>query len=141
MISTALSCRAVRGNRGSTLAAALALAFLIFAVVSISLARVGLQYAQAQARHNQTSALFLAEAGLRQAGQALVKDSAYTGETGTRLANGFFNVDVVRSGDGYVVTSTGYAQTPLKRQPRKTVQATVTVSGRSFRISNWRENP
>jgi Tfp pilus assembly protein PilX len=128
------------GNRGSTLAAALALAFLIFAVTSICLARVASTYAEAGARHNQASALFLAEAGIRNAGHALVNNANYAGEKGTRLTTGCFDVSVTRGSGGYIVTSTGHVDSALKIHPRKTVRATISITGRSFRISDWREN-
>lgn len=138
-----LSKGAVRlcSGRGSTLAAALALAFLIFAVTAISMARVASIYAEATARRNQASALFLADAGIRKAAHSLVQDTSYTGEKATRLATGYFNVGVSREGGAYVATSTGYADSAFKRHPRKTVRASIAISGRSFHISDWRENP
>lgn len=141
MISRASSYHGLRNNRGSTLAAALALAFLIFAVTTISLARVASIYAEANARHNQASALFLSEAGIRQAAHRLTQNPSYTGEKGTRLPTGYFDVSVAQGQGSYVVTSTGYADSAFKRHPRKTVRASVSVSGRSFRVSDWRENP
>lgn len=122
------------------MAAALALAFLIFAVTTISLARVASIYAEASARHNQASALFLAEAGIRQAAHSLAKNPSYSGEKGTRLTTGYFDVSAARGPAGYVVTSTGYADSPFRAHPRKTVRATVSISGSSFRISDWRDN-
>lgn len=139
--STSSGCCLLRSRRGSTLAAALALVFLIFAVTTISLARVASIYAEANARHNQASALFLADAGLHKAAHRLAQDSSYAGEKGTRLPTGYFDVRMTHGSGGFIVTSTGYADSPFKRHPRKTVRATVTVAGRSFAISDWRENP
>ena len=141
MISTALSHRAIANNRGSTLAAAMGLAFLIFAITAIVLGRVAGSYAHTAQQHNLASALYLAEAGLQRAAHRLTIDKTYTGETGARLPTGTFDVKVEPGRGGYVVTSTGRAGTAPKLRPRKTVRATVLVSGRSFRITDWRENP
>jgi len=122
------------------MAAALALSFLIFAITTVSMARVASIYAGAAGSHNKASALFLAEAGIRQAAHSLMKDQSYTGEKGTRLPTGCFDVSVAPGQGGFAVTSTGYVDSPMKRHPRKTVRATVSVSGRSFRISDWRTN-
>lgn len=140
MISRASLCRETANRRGSTLAAALALVFLIFAVTTIMLARVASIYSDAGARRGQTSALFLADAGIQKAAHRLARDPSYAGEKGTRLPTGSFDVSVTRGGAGYAVTSTGYAESPLKRHPKRTVRATVLVTGRSFRIADWREN-
>jgi len=129
------------GNRGSTLAAALALAFLIFAVTTISVGRVAGGYRQVTMRHNQTTALFLAEAGVQSAGAHLLANRAYSGEQGTRLETGSFDTSVTPGDGGYVVRSTGHADSALGAKPRTTVQATIRLSGRSFRVVNWRENP
>ena len=129
-------------RRGSTLVAALALAFLVFAITILCVARVAASYAQISMRHNQTSALFLAEAGIQKAAAALLSDSSYAGEKGTKLPTGAFDVSVTRSGGGYVVTSTGHADTPFQKKPRKSIRAVVTITGGgSFRLSDWRENP
>ena len=133
------------GQRGSTLAAALALVFLIFAVTTILLARVASIYSESGVRRSQTSALFLAEAGIQKAAHRLTQNPTYTGEKATRLPTGAFDVSVTRSGAGYAVTSTGYADSPLRRHPKRTVRATVRIlslskGGRSFRIADWREN-
>lgn len=141
MISTALSRRVIANNRGSTLTAALALVFLIFAVTTISLGRVAFVYTDIAHRHNLASALYLADAGLQKAAVRLTTDRAYTGETGTRLPTGTFDVRVERTGRGYVVVSTGHANSAMRRHPRKTIRAMVYVTGRSFRIADWRENP
>lgn len=134
-------CRGT-GNRGSTLAVALALAFLIFGITSICLSRVAASYAQIAGKHDRASALYLAEAGVQNAARQLSADQGYTGETGSRLPTGTFDVKVTKSGAGYVITSTGYADSPFKKKPRKTVQATVLISGSgSFSISDWREDP
>ena len=141
MISIALSRRIIGNSRGSTLAAALGLVFLIFAITTISLGRVASTYAQMAEQHDLASALFLADAGLQNAAHRLTIDRAYSGEKGTRLPTGKFDVKVEPAAGGYVVTSTGHAGTALRRHPRKTVRAVVFVTGRSFRISDWRENP
>lgn len=141
MISTALSHRVIANKRGSTLAAALGLAFLIFAVTTISLGRVAATYAHIAQQHNLASALYLADAGLQKAAHRLIIDKTYTGETGAQLPTGTFDVKVEPGRGGYVVTSTGHAAAAFKRHPRKTVRATVFVTGRSFRIADWRENP
>lgn len=140
MISTASLHREVRGNRGSTLAAALALVFLIFAVTTVCLTRIASVYADSGARRGQTTALYLAEAGIQKAGHRLTHDPSYSGETGTRMPTGSFDVRVTRTADGYELASVGHADSPFKNHPRRTVRATVRVSGGSFRISDWREN-
>jgi len=129
------------GRRGSTFVAAIALVFLIFAVTAVTLVRVASIYAQAAARHNSTRALFLAEAGIQKAAHRLVSDTAYTGERGTKLATGTFDVTLSRGNGGYVVTSTGHSDSPFRLKPKKTVRAVVRVSGGSFRIADWREDP
>lgn len=138
MSSAASLCRGTSSRRGSTLAAALALVFLIFAVTTIMLARVASIYSEAGARRSQTSALFLAEAGIQKAAHRLTQTPSYTGERGTRMPTGSFDVSVTRGGAGHAVISTGYAESPLRRHPRKTVRATVVLTGRSFRIVDWR---
>jgi hypothetical protein len=104
------------------------------------LARVASIYSDAGARRGQTSAIFLADAGVQKAAHRLASDPSYVGEKGTRLPTGTFDVSVTHSGAGYAVTSTGYAESPLSRHPKRTVHATVMVTGRSFRITDWREN-
>ena len=129
-------------RRGSTLAAALALAFLVTAITTICLARIACSWAQVSSRHRQANALFLAEAGVRKAGQSLITDRSYTGETGTRLPTGTFDVTVRQAGGGYEVTSTGTADSAIKLGRKRTVRATITLGGgESFRIENWREHP
>ena len=130
------------GNRGGTLAAALALAFLIFVITTASLVRVASSATQVRLRHTQATALFLAEAGIQKAARSLLADNSYTGETGAKLPTGTFDTRVARSEADYVVTSTGHANSPANRGSRKTVQATVRVqSAKSFRITDWREDP
>ena len=129
------------GARGSTFVAAIALVFLIFAVTAVTLVRVASIYAQAAARHNSTRALFLAEAGIQKAAHRLASDAAYTGERGTKLATGTFDVTLSRGNGGYVVTSTGHSDSAFKLKPKKTVRAIVKVSGGSFGIADWREDP
>lgn len=141
MISTAMSCHVIGNKRGSTLSAALALVFLIFAITTISLARVAASYSNITRKHNLASALYLADAGLQEAAHRLTIDRDYRGETGTRLPTGTFDVKVESGSGGYIVTSTGRAATALKQHPKKTVRATVIVSGKSFRIADWREDP
>ena len=58
-------------KRGSTLAAVLALAFLVTAVTTISLARIACSWSQISSRHRQAKALFLAEAGVERPGKFL----------------------------------------------------------------------
>jgi hypothetical protein len=131
-----------RSKRGSTLAAALALVFLIFLVTCASLARVASSWTQVGLRHRQSSALLLAEAGIQNAAHRLLRDEAYTGERSVALPTGTFNVSVDRSGSDYIVTSTGYVKSPIKSGLRKTIRATVIISGSdSFRIMNWKEDP
>ena len=84
--------------------------------------------------------MFVADAGVQKAAHRLVGDATYTGEKGTRLPTGSFDVTVMRSGGGYDVRSTGYADSALAHRPKRTVRATVIVTGRSFRVTNWREN-
>ncbi len=144
MKSQALFHRAIArsGNRGGTLAAALALAFLIFVITTAALVRVASSATQVRLRHTQTTALFLAEAGIQKAARSLLADNSYTGETDVKLPTGTFDVHVARSGADYVVTSTGHATSPTNRGSRKTVRATVRVqSAKSFRITDWREDP
>ena len=145
MLRSTHSCRPETGrrtDRGSTLAAALALAFLMFAITTVCLVRVAASYSQMKMRHNQASALFLAEAGIQKAASRLLTDRSYTGEKGTRLPTGSFDVIVTRAGGGYVVTSTGYPDTPFKHKFHKTVRATIAITGAgAFRVSDWRENP
>jgi Tfp pilus assembly protein PilX len=145
LIWTASLCRAIADRRGSTLFAALALVLLIFAVVTVCLARVASIYTEAGRQRGQTCALYLAEAGLQKAAHRLTQDASYSGEKQTRLPTGCFDVKVTRAGSGYAVVSTGYADSPLARHPKRTVRATVTVTLRSpkggaFAITNWREN-
>lgn len=132
--------RMTGSRRGSTLAAALALVFLIFAVTTILLARVASIYSDAGARRGQTCAIFLADAGIQKAAHRLAQDRSYTGEKATRLPTGSFDVSVTRGGAGYAVTSTGYAESSFRRHPKRTIHATILVTGRSFRIVDWREN-
>lgn len=141
MISTVLLPRATANRRGSTLTAALALVFLIFAVTTVALGRVAFIYTEIAHRHNMASALYLADAGLQKAAFQLTQDPKYLGESGTRLPTGTFDVKVQREGRGYAVTSTGHAASAMKRHPKKTIRAVVFVSGHSFRLSNWKENP
>lgn len=128
-------------KRGSTLALALGLTFLIFVITTASLVRVASSYTQVTTRHNQTSALYLAEAGIAKAAAQLAEDSAYSGEKGTQLPTGTFDVTVQPQGGSYVVTATGHANSALRNKPKKTVRATVVPAGGSARISNWREDP
>jgi hypothetical protein len=130
------------GNRGSVLVAALGLVFLIVGITTVSLMRAAALYTQAGLRHQQASALFLAEAGVQKAARELVRSEAYAGERGTRLDTGSFDVTVARTAQGFEVTSTGYAGSAFKRKPRQTVRAVVVPRGASsFRIVDWRENP
>jgi len=140
LISTASSCRETANKRGSTLAAALALVFLIFAITTILLARVASIYSEAGERRSQTSAMFLAEACIQKAAHRLTQNPTYTGEKATRLPTGSFDVKVTRNAGGYDVTSIGSADSPLRRHPKRTVRATIHVTGGSFRIADWREN-
>lgn len=134
-------CRGT-ANRGSTLAVALALAFLIFGITSICLSRVAASYAQIAGKQDRASALYLAEAGVQKAARRLLADRNYGGETGATLPTGAYYVKVTKSGADYVITSTGLADSPFKKKTRKTVQATVQVTGPgSFRIVDWREDP
>jgi hypothetical protein len=104
--------------------------------------RVASSATQVRLRHTQTTALFLADAGIRKAARSLLADGSYSGETGTRLPTGTFDVSVTRHEDGYIVTSTGYATSPTKRGSKKTVGAIVRIqSPKSFRIIGWREHP
>lgn len=120
----------------------MALVLLITLAVTASLAHVAATWAQISMRHKQTAALFLAEAGIQKAGQMLLEDRNYSGETSTRLTTGCFDVRVSSSVGGYVITSTGYADSAFKTGRKKTVQATIRLSGaRSFRVVKWRENP
>ncbi len=130
----------LRSKRGSTLAAALALAFLIFAVTTASLLRVASSHAQITLRHHQASALYLAEAGIAQAAARLAVNPAYSGETGTRLSTGAFDVSVRPAGGRYLVTSIGYAASPLNKKPKKTVQAVLRVGGGSIVVTDWKED-
>lgn len=130
-----------RSRRGSTFAAALALVLLIFMMLTVAIARVAGTYARVSLRHQQTRALFLAEAGIQKAAYSLMGDRAYTGERRTKLAGGSFDVKVSPGRGGYVVTATGYANSPFRAKPRKTVRAVVRVSGKSFAVSDWREDP
>lgn len=146
MLSLAHSCRRATarrglGNRGGALAAAVALTFLLFAITLLSLARVAGSYTHVSLHHKQTTALFLAEAGIRKAALRLAQDATYAGEQGTRLPTGTFDVSVTPIDRVWVVTSTGCADTPFKTKPRKTVRATVTLAGGGFRIGDWREDP
>ncbi|MDO8589377.1 MAG: hypothetical protein Q7T82_20330 [Armatimonadota bacterium] len=129
------------GRKGSTLAAALALATLIFMIAIACLGRVAASYSQVSMRHGRTNALFLAEAGVQSAGQRLLADTAYAGEKNVSMPTGSFDVSVVRSGAGYSVTSKGRAKSPFKMKPTRTVRAMVTIAGGNrFRVSDWREN-
>lgn len=140
MIWTASLCRGIADRRGSTLVAALALVFLIFAVVTVCLARIASIYAEAGRQRGQTSALYLAEAGIQKAAHRLTQNASYAGEKQTRLPTGYFDVKATRTGAGYAIASTGYADSPLARHPKRTVRATVTVTGSAFAIADWREN-
>lgn len=132
---------AVGCRRGSALAAALALAFLIFAVATTSLLRIASSYTRITSRHLQTAALFAAEAGVRNAAARLALDRSYSGGSGGALPTGSFDVSVARDGDAFVVTSTGRSVS-ARMSGRKTVRATVRLAGdRSFRIDDWREDP
>lgn len=128
------------GRRGSTLVAALALVFLIMAVMTIALARVASIYAETGRQRGNTCALYLAEAGIQKAAHALARNRSYAGEKGVRLPTGTFDVRVAQDGEDYTVTSTGYADSPLAKRPKRTVLATLTPNGASFRVTNWREN-
>ena len=127
-------------GRGSTLVAALALVFLIMAVTTICLARIASIYAESGRQRGQTSALYLAEAGIQKAAHTLARNPSYAGEKGTRLPTGTFDVKVVRGGAGYAITSIGFADSPLAKHPKRTVRATLIVTGGSFRVTDWREN-
>lgn len=121
--------------------AALALVFLIFAITAVYLGRIASSYAMVTMRHNQASALLLAEAGVQKAAERLIADNAYTGEKGTKLTTGYFDVSVAQGNGNYIVTSTGYADSPFDRKPKMRVQAEVRISGGAFRIVKWRQNP
>jgi hypothetical protein len=134
-----------KGRRASTLVAALALVFLIMAVTTLCLARIASIYAESGRQRGQTSAVYLAEAGIQKAADALSHDPSYAGESGVRLPTGSFDVKVARSGSGYAVTSTGIADSPLAKHPKRTVRATLIIlssskGGGSFRVTDWREN-
>jgi Tfp pilus assembly protein PilX len=131
----------LRGSRGTTLVAALALTSLIFTIAMICLGRVAVSYSRITASHDQTNALFLAEAGVRRAGQRLLKDRSYAGEKAIAMPTGTFDVTVSRVGSSYAVTSIGRASSAFRRKPVRGVRAVVTIGGpNSFRISNWRED-
>lgn len=142
MISIASSHPEIANSerRGSTLVAAVALVFLIMAVTTICLARIASIYAESGRQRGQTSALYLAEAGIQKAAHMLVGNPSYAGEKGTRLPTGSFDVQVARNGAGCAITSTGFADSPLAKHPKRTVRATVTVTRGSFRVTDWREN-
>jgi len=126
---------------GSVLVAALALAFLVFAITTASLMRVAALAAQVGIRHAQQSALLLAEAGIQKAAYQLVREPGYAGETGTRLPTGSFDVKVQRQGNRFLVTSTGRADSPFKNKPRKTLRASIRIVGpKGFQVLDWREN-
>ncbi len=129
------------GNGGSVLGAALVLVFLIFSITSVALVRSAALFAQARMRHQQTAALFAAEAGVQKAASELLLSGKYAGERGTKIATGSFDVSVKRAAQGFVVTSTGYAKSAFKHKPRMTVRARVVPHGGSFRIADWSENP
>lgn len=129
-------------NRGAVLVASLALAFLMAAMTTVVLMRSASLLGQASLRHKQASALFLAEAGVQKAAAEVLVDPKYSGERGTRLETGSFDVSVTREGRGFVITSTGFADSPFRRKPRQSVRAVVLPSGGGrFRIADWRENP
>ncbi|MCX6345744.1 MAG: hypothetical protein NT018_11835 [Armatimonadetes bacterium] len=131
-----------RKNRGSTLAAALALVFLVFAITTVSLTRIACTSTQISMRHRQTTALFLAEAGIRKAGQQLSVNSKYSGETGTALPTGTFDIKVKAEANGYMVTSTGIAKSGIKTGQKRTVRALVNVIRPGlFKIKKWVDNP
>lgn len=131
-----------KSSRGSTLAAAIALVFLIFLITCASLARVAASWTQIGIRHRQASALFLAEAGIQKAAYQLLKNNAYSGERNIAMPTGDFDVEVDKGEDGYIVTSTGHVKSPIKTSSKKTIQATIVISGSdSYRITRWRENP
>ena len=142
MLTSAHSCRHVTCSRsGTILVAALALAFLIFAVTTASLMRVASSAALVNIRHAQQSALFLAEAGIQKAAYRLMREPSYTGETGTRLPTGSFDVKVQRHGQRFLVTSTGRVDSPFKNKPRKTLRASIRImSPKGFQVLDWREN-
>lgn len=129
-------------RRGSTLAAVLALAFIVTAITTISLARIACSWSQISSRHRQAKALFLADAGVRKAGQMLLTDKTYAGEMGAKLPTGSFNIIVKPAGPAYEVTSTGIADSAIKLGRKRTVQAKIRlVGGQSFRVEDWRERP
>lgn len=110
------------------------------AATTICLARIASIYAENSRQRGNTSALYLAEAGIQKAAHALARNPSYTGESGTRLPTGIFTVKVSRSGAHYAVTSIGIAESPLARHPRRAVSATLIVTEGSFRVTDWREN-
>jgi hypothetical protein len=126
---------------GSVLVAALALVFLIFAITTLCLGRVISSSSRVAVRHGQSSALFLAEAGIQKAARQATADPTYTGERETKLPTGHFDVRVERGGSSYVVTSTGYAASPLREKTKVTVRARVSKVGGGFRVTDWEENP
>jgi len=125
-----------RRRRGAAITLALAVAFLVFALTTTSLLRVASTYTRVTLAHRQTTALFLAEAGLRKAGYELTRNPSYSGETATRLATGTFDVGVTRSGRGYMVYSVGHADAPTRQGCRKSIAATVIVSRGGFRVTD-----
>lgn len=131
-----------KSSRGSALTAALALVFLIFLITCVSLARVAASWTQIGIRHRQSSALFLAEAGIHNAAHQLLKDRAYNGEKNVTMPTGTFDVTVDKTQEGFIVTSIGHVKSPINKSSRKTVQATIEIlDSDSFRITRWRENP
>lgn len=132
----------IKSRRGSTLAAALALALLVFMITCASLARVAASWTQVGVRHRQSSALFLAEAGIQDAAHNLLKNKSYAGERGIIMPTGNFDTKIDQGDGGYIVTSTGHVKSPIKTSLRKTIQAKIVISGSgSFKIMDWREDP
>lgn len=121
------------------MAAALALVFLIFVITVACMTRVAATYTRASLGHRQTAALFLAEAGIRKAGQRLLADRSYAGEKGTRLESGTFDVTVEPVAAGYAVVSTGRPDSAVRSKFHKTVRATIKLVGGRFRVTDWRE--
>jgi len=100
-----------------------------------------MSFSRISMRHNASSALFLADAGIQKAAHRLALDSFYRGERNTRLATGSFDVTVTPGARGYIVISTGHPSSAIKSRLRKTIMATVVINSRSFRVTDWRENP
>ncbi|MCL5667144.1 MAG: hypothetical protein M1383_05245 [Patescibacteria group bacterium] len=106
---------------------------LVFLAIIMTAAAAIMNYTTVNLRGERQAlqkdqALYLAEAGLDKAVDALNQDPNYSGESNTVLGSGVFTVLVTAlSGNSKIITSTGYIPDSSNPQSARTVKAVLSV--------------